>query len=118
MLIQDHDRAGGYWGAVYAFRAVKGLEVVIDGPVGRENRPVTSDLHEIRRLVEGIGAEVNMVMPLCSHLAEMRDLVNSDVNSCMYREFGRGLAEVLASPTRRRRLAWRARRSSCASSAT
>jgi chlorophyllide a reductase subunit Z len=57
-----------------------------------------SDVAEVRRLVEGIGARINLSFPLGSTLAEIPRLADADANICLYREFGRSLCEELGRP--------------------
>ena len=49
-------------------------------------------------LLKASDAEVNMVFPLGSHLADVGRLVDADVNVCLYREFGRMLYRRPGTP--------------------
>ncbi|MFQ3598729.1 MAG: chlorophyllide a reductase subunit Z [Chloroherpetonaceae bacterium] len=71
--------------------------VSIIGPTyGCFNAP--SDLHEIKRLIQGVGGKVKRVFPMESNLSDISDLKHSDVIVVMYEEFGKSLAEKLGRP--------------------
>lgn len=80
-------------------RPVRPRTVNIIGPsLGCFNAP--ADLHELRRLIRGIGAEVNLVYPYEASLARTPDLADAAANIVLYREFGESLAQALGRPYR------------------
>ncbi len=71
--------------------------VNIIGPsLGCFNAP--ADLHEIKRLINGIGGTVNQVYPYESSIANTPQLAAATVNVVLYREFGAPLAQALGQP--------------------
>lgn len=73
--------------------AEPGLVNIIGPTYGCFNSP--SDLHEVRRLIEGAGGRVNMVFPFESTLSDIHNLAKAQVNVVLYNEFGHNLAEAL-----------------------
>jgi 3,8-divinyl chlorophyllide a/chlorophyllide a reductase subunit Z len=71
--------------------------VNIIGPsLGCFNAP--SDLFELKRLIEGIGGEINLVYPYEGSIAATPRLAEAAASVVLYREFGAGLAEALGRP--------------------
>jgi 3,8-divinyl chlorophyllide a/chlorophyllide a reductase subunit Z len=76
---------------------VPGTVNIIGPTYGCFNAP--SDLHEVRRLIEGAGGRVQMVYPYEAQLADTPRLAAAQLNVVLYREFGAGLAAALGQPT-------------------
>lgn len=71
--------------------------VNIIGPsLGCFNAP--ADLHELRRLITGIGGEINLVYPYEGSIATTPRLAEAAVSVVMYREFGLPLAQAIGRP--------------------
>ncbi|MGB8265140.1 MAG: nitrogenase component 1, partial [Candidatus Velthaea sp.] len=58
-----------------------------------------SDLAEIKRLVEGIGAGLNLVFPFESCSYDTPHLADADATIVMYQEYGKSLAREVGLPT-------------------
>ena len=71
--------------------------VNIIGPsLGCFNAP--ADLHELRRLITGIGGEINLVYPYEGSIAATPRLAEAAVSVVMYHEFGLPLAQAIGRP--------------------
>jgi chlorophyllide a reductase subunit Z len=79
--------------AAAAITPEPGLVNIIGPTYGCFNAP--SDLHEVKRLIEGAGGRVNLVFPYEATLAQIADLAKASVNVVMYQEFGHTLAQTL-----------------------
>ncbi len=58
-----------------------------------------SDLAEIKRLVAGIGADINLVYPFEAASGDTKHLTDADASIVMYAEYGRSLAREVGLPT-------------------
>jgi chlorophyllide a reductase subunit Z len=58
-----------------------------------------SDLHELKRLVAGIGAEINLVYPFEAASYDTPHLADADATIVMYQEYGKSLAREVGLPT-------------------
>jgi 3,8-divinyl chlorophyllide a/chlorophyllide a reductase subunit Z len=71
--------------------------VNIIGPsLGCFNAP--ADLHELKRLIAGVGGQLNLVYPYEGSIATTPQLANAAINIVLYREFGEQLAQALEKP--------------------
>ncbi len=57
-----------------------------------------SDLAEIKRLVAGIGAELNAVFPFEAHSYDTPHLADADATIVMYAEYGKSIAREIGLP--------------------
>lgn len=73
-----------------------GLVNIIGPTYGCFNAP--SDLHEIRRLIEGAGGRINVVYPYETTLSNTAQLARAQLNVVLYKEFGHTLATSLGQP--------------------
>jgi len=73
-----------------------GLVNIIGATYGNFNQP--SDIHEVKRLIEGAGGTVNVVFPENTKLSDIADLAKAQVNVVLYQEFGHTLADTLGQP--------------------
>lgn len=71
--------------------------VNIIGPsLGCFNAP--ADLHELKRLIAGVGGELSLVYPYAGSIASTPRLADAAVNVVLYHEFGEPLAKALGRP--------------------